>query len=550
MINILTEFNNAGFIKDRLPSDTFELPYSIEQIKIQPNELAAASTFNIKLDKLYNNFLYLYGLCFMAGFDSSNNVKGVFDEVNGYIPSIAPIFKQYLQKPFSLTKTYALSSSKKAISFFSSKSNTFQTVFTSKNALGVLSLRRGLENIGTGIIQSYTGGVVFTQTSVDPISGSINFLDIGGIAQCNNTYLFLTDAKYNNIYSYNLEGAISDDNIEKNVFFQQNIVGGKGTINDKIKFNQPTAIVDVDEHILVVDSQNNCFKIFDLNLNWVSTSPQALFFKQYPGSSIKKIIYHNQTKQLIVATIKAIHVFKVNTLFNIVYDKTVETVVNLSEEIVDINFATYDSHILFVVTTQTIYKKWLSKIDKNIHLLSNPLGLNTNFQWATVAPLDKNTTMLLARISDQSLSSSFLLIIEDSIDMLSLLKNNNFEIYSKEDVFLNKNEVICSWTYNKCFKKLLYNLNLLVTNVIYRFYTKENSDLKSIAFTYKTYNNLVLNKSIKDTNKSVNIFINELFQAESLNRCLTQLYEYQEYILAYLINNQPINVDLTPNRLK
>jgi len=128
----------------------------------------------------------------------------------------------------------------------------------------------------------------------------------------------------------------------------------------------------------------------------------------------------------------------------------------------------------------------------------------------------------------------------------SLLKQDNFEIYTKEDLLVGDEEYISSWTYNKCFKKLVYNLNLLVNNIAYRFYTKEDATTKAISYSYKTYNSIVLNKQLKDTNTFANIFINENFQSETINRCFSQIYEYQEYILTKLIDNDPVNVDLIP----
>ena len=69
MNNLLTEFNASPFIFDRTVTDITVLPFSFSQIEIQPNELAVARTFNLKIEKLYNNFLYLYGICHIANFE-------------------------------------------------------------------------------------------------------------------------------------------------------------------------------------------------------------------------------------------------------------------------------------------------------------------------------------------------------------------------------------------------------------------------------------------------------------------------------------------------
>ena len=50
---------SRGYPVDRLLQDELELPYRFDQIKIKPNDVADAETFNISMDRLYDNFLYL-----------------------------------------------------------------------------------------------------------------------------------------------------------------------------------------------------------------------------------------------------------------------------------------------------------------------------------------------------------------------------------------------------------------------------------------------------------------------------------------------------------
>ena len=76
MNNIFDEFNKTQFVFDRSPTDIFVLPNDLNSVLLQPNELAVASTFNIKIEKLYENFLYLYGLCNIAGFNIPNKFVG------------------------------------------------------------------------------------------------------------------------------------------------------------------------------------------------------------------------------------------------------------------------------------------------------------------------------------------------------------------------------------------------------------------------------------------------------------------------------------------
>ena len=76
MNNIADEFTKYGLAFDRSVNDVISLPFTYEQIELQPNELAVANTLNIKLEKLYFNLLYLYKLCNVAGFNIPKTYSG------------------------------------------------------------------------------------------------------------------------------------------------------------------------------------------------------------------------------------------------------------------------------------------------------------------------------------------------------------------------------------------------------------------------------------------------------------------------------------------
>jgi len=544
MIYIKKQFANEGLEYDRLPSDTFSLPYQLDSIKLQPNELAVSSSFNKKIEKLYINFLYLYKLCFISSFLPRDFYKGRFAQNTGFVPKEldAAVANQLI-----LT-TQELSSSNKALSIESGVKNVFYTLFANTSAIGVITLNRIFEDIGDRIISSYTGNVNFVQKSIDPLEGSIFFNKIGGICQQNNKTLYVTESNYNNLYSYNIKDSLTDDNIKKNILFQQNIIGGKGSIQEKSKFNNPSFLTTIYNNLLLVaDVDNKCFKIFDNNFSWVSTSTQSNFFKKY--LKINGLAFHSPTNQLLVLTDFYLHIFDINDLKNITLQTTIEIIKDQTTEEVlkDIKFANYDSNIVYLLSSKRLLKKWFTKLDKNIAVVSDNSLNNIVLDWIVTTSIDEETDLLLVKAVTPT--TSYFYIIEDTLNLKSLIKRDNFEIYSKEETFIRPGEYTSSWVYSKSIKKLLYNLNLLVDNIIYRFYTEENTD-NTTKFIYTTYNSIVLDKQIKDVNKYANVYINENFQSETINRCFELLFNYQKYILSQLINNEPINVDLTPHRLQ
>lgn len=541
MISIAAQFTNSGFEYDRIPGETnFALPNTLNEIKIQPNDLAVATTFNSKMSKLYDNFLYLYSLCFLSTLSINRDFKGKFSETTGFVPQNIRI----LPSQFNLT-TPGLSSSSKAIAVDSGIPNLYHTIFASTSTLGVLTFSRVNERLGDQIIYSLQGQVDFIQSTIDPIAGSINFSNIGGITQKNNK-LFVTDSNYNNIYSYNLADTFSDDNIKQNILFQLNIVGGKGSVNEKTKFDIPTHVITLgDNLILVVDTNNKCFKVFDENLSWVSTSVQAVFFNKYP--KIKNIIFHAPTSSVFIITEYDLHIFSVANTQNIFLKQTVNVIKDKisKNELIDIKIANYDNNIIYILSKNKLIKKWVTKIDKSI-AITGPRDTGISFNWLALTPVTKSVDLLLLCVNQGI--NSYITVIEDSINYKSLLKINSFDVYSKEEVFIKKGEYVSSWIFNKSLKKMLFNLSTLVSNIAFRFFVRENEDEND--YIYSAYNTIVLDRKINDTNRYANIFINENFQSETINRCFEQLYEYQLYILTQLINNEAVNVDLTPYRLQ
>lgn len=59
-MNIYEIAKNAGRFFDRYVNKKLELPYDFESIKIPVNEMITTDSINVRLDKLYDNFLYLY----------------------------------------------------------------------------------------------------------------------------------------------------------------------------------------------------------------------------------------------------------------------------------------------------------------------------------------------------------------------------------------------------------------------------------------------------------------------------------------------------------
>ena len=88
---------------------------------------------------------------------------------------------------------------------------------------------------------------------------------------------------------------------------------------------------------------------------------------------------------------------------------------------------------------------------------------------------------------------------------------------------------------------------LFNSSIIYRF-VQNADEYNTPVLIDRVYNDTFLNKSNIDINKYAIVGINENFQAATLNRCLKQIYDYQQFILNSVISNDNVTVNLSPGR--
>jgi len=531
-----TEFQKIDLNYDRTATDVFQLPYNLDTVLIQPNELAVSRSFNIKIQKLYDNFLYLYGLCNVADFKIPRRYEGWVGYTN--------LEKQilYLYNDDTTNAVAVLSSvlfaSNQALAFYSTDSRYEQNlIFTNGQyiSLNGIDQRDG----------DYSPVNLIQQSSVDPLSGSINFYNITGIAQYKAEQLFISDATYNNLYSYNLGGAISDDNIKNRQLFQLNVVGGRGTSQDRIKFNNIGKIAVAGDVVIVEDKGNKTFKVYDRNLNWLNSTITPTLFNAI--STINAMAYSEKDNRLYIASNTSLFLLDISTDYNLTSAKSYDfsSILTGNEYFVDIKFANYDKDVFYLLSTKNLYKKWITKPEKNIGMLKNSVFDDDNFRWITTSPGISGDDVLIYAVS-QNLTRSYIAVYRDNLSLTTLFKTDNpLVVYSKEDVLIDPEEYNCSWIYNKSIKKMLYNMSLLVNNIGYRFFTNEDNTGTPV-FLYRGYNNFFRYNAPLDTNKHANVFINENFQAETINRCFKQIYDYQQLVLQTIITNDSVVTDLTP----
>jgi len=553
MNNIQNEFKKYFQVYDRSINDLYQLPYSYEDLEIQPNELAIASTLNIKLEQLYKNFIYLFKLCNIVNYDIPGTYTGWYG-ITG--TNLEPLSSRYFSL-FSSTIPVSVAAP------FLSGGIAFQSLGNSKNAVSFITTRFNIPaliaaNNNTITFFRFDGGESYIiqlparpeslrfQSIIDPLSGSLKYQNITGLAfDTRKDTLYVADGSLNNIYSYLLDDTIVT---RTKKFFLLDFVGGKGTAQDNSKFDGLNKITFGNNVLFAEDTRNRCIKCFDPDFNWINTTVLANLFDEV--GSLAALAYCSNTNSLLAAGKTKIYSIKIDSNYRLtltdIYDFS--KLVTGGDEIIDIKFANYDSNIVYILTKDLLIKKWITKLNETIGIYPvEKLSKLNEFKWMVTFPSALSADNIFISNAAFNLSSSNLAFFQDSLDLVSLLRNTNFVVYSLDDILINKNEYNQAWIYNKAFKKLFFNHTLLKSNIGYRFYEGRTVD-QLLTFIDRQYNTYFLDDPDLDTNIFVNVCVNENFQSSVLNRNIKKIYDYQFELLTSVVNQENIRKNLLPSK--
>jgi hypothetical protein len=545
MNNIYKEFLNTDMDFDRTIDDVFSLPYQEKDIQIQPNELAVSSTINLKLEKLYYNLLYIYGLCSVSDFKVPNVYSGWIGlTATDSTPVSSRIIQFFANNNFSSATPFYSGSE-----LLSNLDNSFDCIYFNNVAsylkTGLIVAEKKAITI-IGINQDNSPVELGKGQLLDPLSGTIAAENITSIATDGDKFLYVCDSVYNNIFVFDIRNSFSDDFVRSGRPFLNDLMGGYGEKFDQNKLNNPGKIVYAKNSLVVEDRGNKCFKVFDKNLNWLNTTIYNSFFDI--ASGFNSMVYNSYLDRIYAVNKNTMFELKLNSDFTVLSTNSYDfsSLLDPGEDILNINFTNYEPEIFYLVTKYQLIKKWITKPNSNIGIFTNTQVADREFAWATTVPII-STDMLYLMCRSQSLSSGFIGVFEDGLNLITLLKELDIEIYDLTDIQLMSGEYNQAWCYNKAFQKIMYNLTLLNSYVKYRFYVGENK-FNTPVFVKRAYNNFVIKNQKIDINEYCNIGINENFESSTINRCLSLIYNYQQNMLNYIVNNDNVLTNLSPVR--
>jgi hypothetical protein len=529
MKSILSEFKESGLLFDKTTQSLTALPYEYNDVKIKVNDFVTSAVYNKCIQKLYYNLLFLYRACNVANFDLFNTYSF------SLCTDTDNVLKNYnLEKQFYETKNDLLSGTKEAVLInteFSNNNLNFLICINDKS-VSVFSLNK-----------EGSSSLFFNSTLVNGVSSDIKYSNLVDIKNSGDNNLYIVDDVYNNVYHYDISNLNKNENIFNKKLVLKNLIGGDGDVNERNRFGKIKNIAVNDNFLVVQDYENRCFKIYDKNLNWINT---CIFYKLFKENEFFTCILLGKDNTLYCGKGKTIYKFNLVEK-ELIFEKEyyIGSYFRDEEEIQNLKLFQADKNIIYILTQTSIKKVWITLLDYIIGQYDIDNSEGVELKWLTTTRSEDEQD-ILSLYSTNGIKENFSLYY-DKISLNSLLDVYDFPIYSlKEDLYLNKEEYVQCWTLIKNFKKLFYDVLLLIKNIKYR-YKEENLGRSYPSIKKKIYNVNLLGfyNQIKFDDDFI-IGVNEILQSDIINRCVQQIVNLQSVVVVYLINNMDDSVYLSP----
>jgi hypothetical protein len=252
------------------------------------------------------------------------------------------------------------------------------------------------------------------------------------------TYLFITDTGNDTVIKYDIAGYINSDTVLANKRNIIEIIGGRGGVKDKLLFNAPKEITANNTNIIVHDSANYVFKVYDLDFNYTTTIGSV----NLRTERFAAIEYNKLLDTLYVLTYTRDNKVKLYVLDRDCYDiletYTLDITLQAGEEIRNIEFSLNDSNYFYVCTSYSIYKFLVNKPDFAFGRYGNDLLKNN---------VVTNTTTIYTTTTSYSASS---ITVSSGGTRLSTEDNNIWNYvnipYEQSDFIWNTSTYTTSYT--------------------------------------------------------------------------------------------------------
>ena len=466
-----------------LGENTLILPYSLDEVLIQPNEWGDADIFNTSITRIQNNLDYIksnsqtintdaptfyFG---WLGSNSSNQADGIRWYTLNYGASYAG------------TPTLAAS---QGSSYFTN----IQDISYSPYHLYI---------IDNNVIRIFTNGNIPQELFFSNSTGLSQILTSPSslVTDSTGTILYVSDSVKNKIYRFDIIYSSTQP-----YFNITSSTGGFGGLYDPSLFNTPTQLSFVNNRLAVVDYNNKCVKEYNEYLNWVQTYYITSFDKDRPVD----VIIHPTGLIYILSENHNVYVFDGNSN-NLLHTFTLS--------VSNINKITFDEkgEFIYIITDTVVYKY------SAVGLYISSLNLPSNNIYISGCSAD-NRSLLFATTNN-------IVKVQDLVEIFKIGSGAALSYWSLDQLKLSPSEFASDLTYNRCLVRVAQNLKNFRSSLNSKFIiaTEQTSTGTVTYFSMqpiKISDRPIFDPLIED--ESLYVGINEFHIPQVLNRELTRLY--------------------------
>ena len=321
-------------------------------------------------------------------------------------------------------------------------------------------------------------------------------------------------------------------------------IGGNGeSIYEKDTFGEPIAIrTGRDDKLYVLEKMFNGFKVYDNDLNWISTAVKTTDFQTTTGAVVDLAV-DTATEHCYILT-ESGYIFQYDDSNKLVKSHILQDKLVANETYKKITFSEIDNNIVYVLTNKNIYKKFKTKLPISIGSFRlHPTNLIQNEEFKFI-----NTLNLPGRVDDivfvGGLSYNTATPAELTIGKIFTFNESTLyqtivydsykpQPYPLSAINIDGDELVTSWVVNKSLDKLIYNHLLFSENIHSKYvgiYDLETGRPRYNGVNYITDSDPNLDNYT--ISLDYYIVINEPLLAETINRPLNQIYKLQLNLLS------------------
>jgi hypothetical protein len=525
------------FKLDRYLGDVLTLPYKFEDVKIKSNELCVSDNINASLYKLYHNFLYLNAQTRVASNKFPTVYSGYMASIPASIPNTTLVW--YDSTLPSTSAADALNTTGTILSgivdgtFTDSLdvSDTYVGFVANSNTVIPIQSNNNKASFRLGNNINDAAGWKTLETAT-----ALSFSNIKSVAVNSDNNLFVCDDTA--IYKLDIDSLLTHNAAISGVgrFLLKSIGGISEDIYDKIKFGNPVSMrIGNNDTVYILDAKDKGYKIYDKNLNWVSTAVKKTDFTSL-SSNLVDMAVSTQDSHVYILTSDGI-IFEYSDDHTLVKKHILRDILTSTEQFKRLVFSKIDTNILYVLTTSNLYKKFKTKLSRSIGAFRLS-DINIQAEYFNFIDVYKPAGSAYeyvfvgsTSVTDQSIGKVFK-FEEKTIHQTILYDTYKTQTYSLSSINVKGDEYVSSWVINKSMHKLLYN-HLIMKDHFHSKYVGKYDDVGRIQYDDVQY--------IMDSDPNLfeysipancTIGINEPMLASTINRPLNEIYKAQQTLLS------------------